>query len=356
MLLNGRSYTREEYLRRVGSETQAFGIRAMEYRGGDENLVKTFELDTGGGLVLSVGENKGLDIYRMSYRGVNLGFLSKAGLHSAYNVNPESEAFRCTQGCGMLYTAGITNVGGPCSDESGSYCAHGAIKNSAASQVTARGEWRGDEYQMEISGELREAEFYGRNLVMRRTIRAMAGSRGFTLEDEIENRAFSEDQVMLLYHLNAGFPLLAEGARLIAPVKTVCAATPRAQKLLEAHAVAGAPVDMEEECVYTMTLKRDAAGMSGTALWNDDLKLGLYLRFDTAALPRFIEWKCMRSGDYALGMLAANCEPFGRAHAAETGGWTPLKPFEIMRTHLEIGVLEGRGELDAFSKWVGGMS
>ena len=352
MRLNGRNFAREQIYRHVGVETQAFGIRAMEYRMGDENLVKTCEVDTGAGLTFSVGENKGMDIYRLAYRGVNMGFMSKAGLHSPYNADPGSEAFRYSQGCGMLYTAGLANVGGSCRDEKGIYHPHGSVKNSAASNVTAKGEWQGDEYRMEISGELREAEFYGRNLVMHRTIAAYAGSKSFTLEDVIENRAFEDDQVMLLYHFNAGFPLLAEGARMFAPVRKIEGATPRAKEMIDQYKVASAPIDMEEEFVYLIKMGHDEKGLSGSVLWNDELALGLFIRFDTRFLDEFVEWKCMRAGDYAFGMLPSNCHPFGRPHAAENGGWKVLKPFETMRLHLEIGVLDGCAELDEFRKWI----
>lgn len=352
MLLNGRIYSREDLYRYIGDPQQVFGIRAMEYRSGEAGLVKTYEVETGGGLSFSVGENKGLDIYRLNYRGVNFGFMSKAGLHSPYNVNQESEAFRCTQGCGMLYTAGITNVGGPCSDELGTYWAHGGIKNGCADNICARGIWENDEYRMEISGEMREAAFYGRNLNMRRTISAYAGGKAFVLEDEIENRAFMEDQVMLLYHFNTGFPLLNVGAQMYAPVKTIEGATSRSQEMLEQHTLAVAPIPMEEEYVYLLTLKKDAEGMSGSLLWNDELKLGVYVKFNADVLNRFVEWKCMRAGDYALGMLPSNCYPFGREDAKNTDGWTRLRPFEKMRTHLEIGVVDTEEEKESFRRWL----
>jgi hypothetical protein len=355
MEIYGRKYGKEELLRYIGSEKQLFGIRAMEFRGGDENLVKTYEVETGSGLAFSVGENKGMDIYRLSYKGINMGFLSKAGLHSAYNAQPDSEAFRYSQGCGMLYTCGLTNVGGPCEDERGTYCAHGMVKNKAASDVCARGFWEKDQYRMEISGDLSEAAFYGRNLRMHRSIVTSAGSTRITLEDTIENRAFEDDQIMLLYHFNAGFPMVSERARMIAPVRTIEPATPRAAEMIGDYAVASAPMDMEEEYVYCMIFGRDAEGMTGSALWNDDLQLGLYIKFDTAALDKFVLWKCMRSGDYAFGMLPSNCHPFGRADAKETGNWTVLRPFETMRTHVEIGVLDGKGEMEAFAAWIAGM-
>lgn len=355
MRLWGQSFTREQIYRHVGIESQAFGIRTMEYRQGDESLVKTYEVDTGAGLCFSVGENKGLDIYRLSYRGINMGFMSKAGLHSPYNVEPASEAFRYSQGCGMLYTAGLANVGGACRDAKGIYFPHGSIKNSAATNITACGFWDDDDYQMMIRGELREAEFYGRCLTLNRTISTQAGSKSLVIEDVIENRAFEDDEVMLLYHFNAGFPLLAEGVQMFAPVQSIEAATPRAAEMIQDYAVASAPVPMEEEYVYMIKMKCDEQGISGSVLWNNDMELGLFIRFDTHVLNRFVEWKCMRAGDYAFGMLPANCYPFGREQAAKDNAWTVLKPFETMCACIEIGVLEGSDELRDFQAWIGSM-
>lgn len=116
--------------------------------------------------------------------------------------------------------------------------------------------------------------------------------------------------------------------------------------------MAVAPIPMEEEYVYLLTLKKDAEGMSGSLLWNDELKLGVYVKFNADVLNRFVEWKCMRAGDYALGMLPSNCYPFGREDAKNTDGWTRLRPFEKMRTHLEIGVVDTEEEKESFRRWL----
>lgn len=355
MKLNGIEYTREEYFKHAGDEHQSFGIRAMEYRAGDEGLIKTYEVSTGGGLEFSIGENKGMDIYRMSYKGMNVGFMSKAGLHSAYNVNPESPAFRTTQGCGMLYTVGLTNAGGACSDELGSYCTHGNLKNSAASQITARGRWEDDEYFMEISGDLHESEFYGRNLYMRRKISTYAGAKSFTLEDRVENRAFIPDRVMLLYHINTGFPMLEEDVEFIAPETYAEGLTDRAKEMFALRSSAQAPIPMEEEHVYLMRLAKDAQGYSASTLWNNRLNLGIYIKFDATVLDKFVEWKCMRAGDYAMGMLPANCYPLGRDYANREGDGRVLQPFEHFTTHVEIGILDGAEEKDQFIAWLNTM-
>ena len=44
------------------------------------------------------------------------------------------------------------------------------------------------------------------------------GASWFTMEDVVENAGFLPTEHMLLYHINAGYPFVDEGAELIAPV------------------------------------------------------------------------------------------------------------------------------------------
>ena len=53
---------------------------------------------------------------------------------------------------------------------------------------------------------------------MTRTYRAEMGASWFTMEDVVENRGFLPVEHMLLYHINAGYPFVDDGAELIAPV------------------------------------------------------------------------------------------------------------------------------------------
>ncbi len=355
MELDGKKFKKEELLRKVGSMEQICGVRSVEYSAGDANLVKAHEVDTGGGLTFSVNENKCLDIFRMSYRGINLGFISKAGLHSPYNADQRNTSFLYSQGCGMLYTAGLANVGGGCTDAGDEQYGHGRIKNISARNLSIRSGWRGDEYQIELSGEMHESAFFGRNLILNRKIKTMAGSRCIHIEDMIENQDFKSDEIMLLYHLNAGYPLLDEGAEYCTAQREIEAMSECSAQHLDAYHKITAPEDHVEEDLFCIYPACDREGYSAACLTNPRLEMGLYIKYDTASLPYMIEWKCMKSGDYAFGMLAANCKPIGRIAAKEQGGLKELKPFETCAMRMEIGVLDGKEEIAQFKEYIGAM-
>ena len=69
------------------------------------------DLETGGGLRCTVLADNGLDIGRLTYRGVPVSFLSKNGIVSPYAHHPFEEEFLHTFPGGMLYTCGLLSAG-----------------------------------------------------------------------------------------------------------------------------------------------------------------------------------------------------------------------------------------------------
>jgi hypothetical protein len=53
-----------------------------------------------------------------------------------------------------------------------------------------------------------------------------------------------------------------------------------------------------------------------------------------------VQWKCMKSGDYALGLLPSTCKPIGRLAAAQQDQLVTIEPFEKMEITLQIRILE----------------
>ena len=49
--------------------------------------------------------------------------------------------------------------------------------------------WDGDDYILEVHGEMREAELFGENMVLRRRIRSVYGTPSITVEDEVTNES-----------------------------------------------------------------------------------------------------------------------------------------------------------------------
>jgi hypothetical protein len=84
-------------------------------------------------------------------------------------------------------------------------------------------------------------------------------------------------------------------------------------------------------------------------LRNNDLDLAVYIKYNINQLPVTTQWKCIASGDYALGIEPANCHVEGRAKERQQGTLQMLEPFGSAEFELELGVLEG-WEIDSFIK------
>jgi len=75
--------------------------------------------------------------------------------------------------------------------------------------------------------------------------------------------------------------------------------------------------------------------------------LGLSVRYDPKTLPRYIEWRMMGEGQYAVGMEPCS-NGFGREETRRRGELIELAPGASRQYEIEIGVLDGPEEIAAF--------
>ena len=337
---------RQELLRRVGSVQQLACIRPMTYTEGRCAGLRAYEVKNGP-LEYKVLADKCLDVGELSYRGINFSFLSKPGLQGRNHYDTRGqEALRSIMG-GMFFTAGLENICAPCTVDGTEYPMHGRIRTTPAEHLSAGAAWEGEDYVLRISGEMREGELFGENLVLRRSLETVLGQKSLTLTDEIENQGFRDEPLMLLYHINIGYPLLDEGTRLLAPTRSV---TPRDQAASgheDRWNLMDPPRDNEPEYVFIHDLAWDSKGNGVVCVVNDRLKLGLKIQFTGEHLPYFMEWKSIASGDYVLGLEPANSSVYGRPFHEERGDLHRLAPFAKEKNVLTFTVLEGEEELRA---------
>lgn len=336
---------KQELLRKVGSLQQLASVRTLSFAEGRAQT-RAVEL-VNGPLRFTALADKCLDVAELSYRGVNFSFLSKPGLQgrNQYDTHGE-EALRSIMG-GLFFTAGLENICAPCSLGGRDYPMHGRIRTTPAEHLRTDARWEGGDYVLEIAGEMREAELFGENLVLRRSLRTALGEKSFTLSDEIENQSFRDEPLMLLYHINIGYPLLDEGTRLYLPTRSV---TPR-EELSAPHAacwnVMDAPKDNEPEYVFIHEPQPDEQGRMSACVVNERLALGLQISWNTANLPYFMEWKSTASGDYVLGLEPANSSVYGRPLHEERGDLHRIAPFAKEKNELVFTVLDGSEEIAA---------
>ncbi|MCQ2437638.1 MAG: DUF4432 family protein, partial [Clostridia bacterium] len=103
-------------------------------------------------------------------------------------------------------------------------------------------------------------------------------------------------------------------------------------------------IDRPEECFFH---SNDATKNGFAMVHNEKLGLALVIRYDANVFKQLVEWKCMRAGDYALGLEPTTCGVMGRAWAREHGVLTTLEGGQDMELDFSIEVLEDIDEINA---------
>lgn len=346
--LFGQQFNKEEIISHVGDLSQVAGIRMMELRDGLENGVRVADVRTGSGLRFQVSLDRGMDISVAEYKGIPLAFRSPNGDVHPHRFEPQGIGWLRGFPGGLLTGCGMTYLGSPCVDEGEELGLHGRLSNLPASAVHHTVRWEEDEYVMEMGGEVREATPFKENIVLRRTIETRLGHSVITLRDVICNQGSERTPLMMLYHINAGWPVVNEHARLYIDCRGTEPRDDEARSGLAEARMFSAPVAGYREQVFYHTLASGSDGLA-TAMITDGRKhLGLYVRFRQAELPNFIEWKMMGRGLYAVGMEPSNCRLDGRAKVRAAGTLQYLTPGEERHFLVQIGVLEGETALTQF--------
>lgn len=138
-------------------------------------------------------------------------------------------------------------------------------------------------------------EYRGENLVLRRTITSVYGRLSITVEDEVTNESFRDDQ-----------------SRKRVPA--------RARRRRERP-----------------QLRRRG---------NRKLGLGVVIDFDASLFPYFMEWKSTGAGDYVVGLEPSNSSVHGRGWHEQRGDLHAIAPQASERKSLTFTVIEGEAAID----------
>lgn len=178
--------------------------------------------------------------------------------------------------------------------------------------------------------------------MLRRRITARLGDDALCVHDQIENEGQQPAPLMLMYHCNAGYPLLDANSRLVMDaVSTACRDEITRQGLAaESPLVFGAPETGYVEQVFYHTLRAQAGRCQATMV-NPDKALAFTVDFDNKELPYLIHWKCKAAGDYVTGIEPSNCHPEGVSKERENGTLRVVAPGEKLETDLRFSLAAG---------------
>jgi len=326
--------------RHAGCMRQVAGVRRAVLDDGTSRGVRVADVYDGAGLSFTVLLDRGMDIGPAFFRGTPLAFVTPGGFAHPAFYESDGPGWLRNWGGGLLTGCGLRNVGlaQPQADPpvAGPLGLHGRLSNIPAEQCATAEEWRGDEYRLAVSGLVRESSLFAENLELRRTISTRMGSGRITIEDRVTNMGFRPSPLMLLYHINAGFPMVGERSRLVAPPHPVVPRTPGAAAGLAEWERCQAPTPgYAEQCFYH-DLPAGADGMARMRLESPDAGLWLEVACRKRELPFFTQWKMMGEGEYVMGLEPANCHPDGQQREREAGTLREIAPGESIDFLVEI--------------------
>jgi len=328
MNIYGKDYSHPDVLKRCnpGALYGARRVTLADGRGRGQRLV---EVGTSAGLRAVFMEDKCLDILSLEYKGVNLGFLSKNGIVAV--ADTAADSFTKYWAGGFMSTCGLRNTGPACKVGDEFFPLHGVIGQTPAENVCVSV----DENEIVLTGKIRETALFGHNLEMERRIVIPADGAEITVNDSIMNLNPEPESVFLLYHINFGFPFLDEGLEIRLPKGKI---KPRSDFAAEHIADMGkitAPVDGQQEMVYFCLPDEKEAGVT---LSNKNLGICAKIVYDSVRLPVLTQWKCMRSGDYALGIEPGTSFIRGRKEELENGYNVEIPGFRSFKYGFTVTV------------------
>jgi galactose mutarotase-like enzyme len=231
-----------------------------------------------------------------------------------------------------LTGCGLRNVGTPSEGDG----LHGRLSNTPAEDVSVIKEWRDGKYCLSVSGTVREVSFFGENLQLRRTVSTALGDNSITISDEVTNLGVRPSPLMILYHINAGFPLLSEAALLQGHVKETTPRNETAAAGIKEWSRCQPPTDDYVEQCFFHDMETDADGMARMTLRNPESGIAMEVAYRKAELPYFTQWKMMGRQEYVMGLEPANCHPDGQTAEKLNGTLRELQPEEAIEFKVII--------------------
>lgn len=350
--LCGRRYGADELAEYFGDSSCVAGIRRFELRDGRAEGCRITEVRTGGGLTFEVNESRGLDLGRVSLNGVPVSYSSYNGEVNPVWYETFGDGWLRSFGGGLLVTGGLRSTGTPGEDGGEVLPLHGRISNIPAERVCVDERVDADGARVfSVSGAVRESKALDHDLVLRRTVSAREGERSLYIDDVIENQGFSDQELMLLYHINVGHPIVDAGSRLLTHSASVEPRDADAAAQEEPYDEYVAPTPGYKDIVYYHRLKptNEAAGSKVTAaIVNERVGMGIALEFDREELDCFTQWKFLGQGNYVAGIEPGNAFVSGRAVERAAGRVKVLPARSSKHVGIKVTVLDGADEINRY--------
>jgi hypothetical protein len=269
-----------------------FSIEQKVLHGGKQEGSKVITI-TSKGLTIALSPTRGMDLLHVTGDNIRLGWDSPV----QEVVNPAYINLESRNGVGwlegfneMMVRCGFEWTGHPVTADGMIYTLHGRAGNTPASKVEVEIADKAP-YEITVRGLLKEDTFKKAKLETWTELRYVPGSHSWTIYDTLTNQSDYPHDYQIIYHSNFGQPILEEGARFIAPLKSISPFNEYAKKGLNDWQTYAGPAKGFDEMVFNMVPLADAQGKTIAGVVNKAGNKGASIEFDTHQLPLLTLWK-----------------------------------------------------------------
>ena len=312
----------------LGHMSQLYGVEEVRLIGGKGDGMRLFQVRNASGLSFTVSADRAADISRLYFKGSNMGYFSPCGYVSPEYYDDKEDGFLKSFTAGFMTTCGLASVGVPCVDLGEQLPLHGTISNTPCETIF----YEEDDNTISIKAKINDSRIFARKYLLDRRIICGKFENKVSIIDTVSNMGDKESPLMLLYHINFGYPLLSENAVIKINSTKVIQRNEHAAKDLDKWNIMEEPTaGFEEQCYYHSFDKRAVV-----EIYNPDINKGVKLEFDPEKLNTLIEWKMMGVRDYVLGLEPGNCIADGRNIVRKRGDLEYLKPGESKEFKIDL--------------------
>ncbi|HLO81669.1 MAG TPA: aldose 1-epimerase family protein [Chitinophagaceae bacterium] len=338
---------------KITNVLQVGGIETSVLDNGAGRGTRIAWVNTGTGMRYKVVLDRAMDIADAFYNQYGLAWLSHSGITAPQPLVDKGLDWLRMFGGGLVTTCGLSHVGGPEKDEHGERGIHGLISNTPAevSSIIQPDPGRG-QFEMSITGVIKETKIFGPSLELKRTISSTLGKSSIRITDEIINRGNTAAPHMLLYHCNFGWPLADEGARLLWKGSLFrkdghggLVAVESNEDLEICPPVLASHNGTGEEVIMIDTAT-DENGKSICGLYNPRLGFAVVMKYAKLQLPWMTNWRHWSKGEYVTGIEPGTHPPIGQSKARREKTLIMIEPGEIRNYEIDIDIVTNETEIN----------
>ena len=326
----------------VGLPGGSFSVVKRTLRGGLRDGLNVVEIDNGA-LRTTVLCDRGMGIWRVWSGELEIGWPSpvKGPVHPKFVPLDEASGIGWLNGFDELVCrCGLEYNGAPEWSADGKlwHTLHGRIANRPAHRVTATIDT--DRQEIAVTGVVDESRLFCNSLRLTSTVRTSFGSQRLTVVDEISNPWSLPADLELLYHINIGPPLAAQGSTFDAPFEVMAPRDAAAVAGIETWQAYEAGRPGAAETVLYMELATDDERNTAVLLTDPSGERGLSLRFNRNEFPYFALWKnpISYSDGYCTGLEPCINFPNAKSFEQSRGRVAKVMPGETRRFQIDMEV------------------